>query len=94
MKALEELKDPTEVAPWEVDAQAEDKFVQSAGLVWHRVPRHGAVVGPIKYWTTVCGWRFGGSDGKMQSALPDLVLHKFLCKRCLPDEHRNAKERC
>ena len=93
LTALAELKETMSEAPPEAESLPEDKYVQSAGLVWHRVPRHGAV-GPIKYWSTVCGWRFGGSDGKMQSILPDLVLHKFLCKRCLPDEHRNAKERC
>ena len=70
-----------------------DKYIKSSGQIWHRVPCHGAV-GPVASWTTTCGWRFGGSDGNFQDKLPQQLLHKYLCKRCLPAEHRAAKERC
>lgn len=77
----------------EVPRQGPIQYVKSSGQIWHCVPAHGAV-GPLTSWTTLCGWRFGGSDGILQSSLPLPVLHKFLCKRCLPAEHRAAKERC
>ena len=69
------------------------QFVRSTGLVWHRVPSHGTA-GPTSTWTTSCGWRFAKSDAMLQPSLPERVLHKFLCKRCLPDQHRAAKEQC
>ena len=77
----------------EKDTSTEANFVKSSGNIWHKVPAHGAV-GPMTSWTTVCGWRFARSDGIVQSTLPQPLLHKFVCKRCLPAEHQAAKERC
>ena len=68
-------------------------FVRSAGMVWHKVPGHGSA-GPMSAWTTLCGWRFARSDGIFESSLPQPLLHKFICKRCMPAEHRAAKEQC
>ena len=75
------------------DKVTEERFVKSSGLIWHKVPSHGAI-GPMTSWTTVCGWRFAKSDGLLSPELPRPLLHKFMCKRCLPSEHQAAKDQC
>ena len=67
------------------------KVIVSPGRVWHRVPAHG-MAGPVSGWTTLCGWKFSGSESHVQNALPTPLMHKWMCKRCFPTEWRDAKE--
>ena len=87
--ALEKLaKDqPPEKKPLDT---AGCKVVVSPGRVWHRLPGHGTE-GPMSGWSTVCGWKFSGSDGTVKDVLPSPLLHKWMCKKCFPTERREAK---
>ena len=64
-------------------ASGKELFVQSDARIWHRVPST-LRVGPSSAWSAACGWKFAGKEARQSDELPDAVVYKFLCARCLP----------
>ena len=68
-----------------------DIFVLSDGGIWHRVPASGRS-GPSAAWSTVCGWKYASKESRSSERLPDTLVFKQLCARCLPDRRAALKE--
>ena len=67
------------------------KFVLSVKGYFHRLPPHGDS-GPVGAWATACGWKFGGSTAQIVEAVPEHVIYKRLCAKCLPKLWEAAKQ--
>ena len=68
-----------------------ETFVLSSTRVWHLVAR-GPPEFRMEFWTTSCGWTFGGSKSAKLGDLGDLPSDPLaLCARCLPELRQAAK---